>query len=211
MKTDKQLYKIFEANPDWVFQLTGLPSPGKSTLRSVTLKALERMADGVIVPESADQPLTVIEFQFWKDETIYTRTVAEMVAVQEANQMRAVQGIIFFGYNDLDPQTPPWTRVVEAFLLRDVLDAWEREHQGHPLAAVFKPLLVESEKTLEHEAAGYYRTIKHSDLTRACKTSLLEVFVSWLEQRLKHKGKKEIELMLRGPSFVRCSQPNCEL
>ena len=37
MKTDKQLYKIFEANPDWVFQLTGLPSPGKSTLRAVTI------------------------------------------------------------------------------------------------------------------------------------------------------------------------------
>ena len=32
----------------------------------------------------------------------------------------------------------------------------------------------------------------------ACKTSLLEVFVSWLEQRLKHKGKKEIEIMLLG-------------
>ena len=67
-----------------------------------------------------------------------------------------------------------------------------------PLAAVFKPLLVESEETLEREAVGYYRTIKHSDLPTDCKASLLEVFESWLEQRLKHKGKKEIEMMLLG-------------
>ena len=55
MKTDKQLYRIFEANPDWVFQLARLPSPGKSSLRSVTIKALERNADGVIVPEAFDR------------------------------------------------------------------------------------------------------------------------------------------------------------
>ncbi len=59
MKTDKELYKIFEVVPEWVFELAGLPSPGKSTLRGLTVKALERTADdGVIVPEVPDQPLT---------------------------------------------------------------------------------------------------------------------------------------------------------
>jgi hypothetical protein len=36
MKTDKELYRIFEVAPEWVFELAGLPSPGKSTLQSVT-------------------------------------------------------------------------------------------------------------------------------------------------------------------------------
>lgn len=76
MKTDKQVYRIFEAVPDWVFQLAGLPSPGKCVLRSVA--------------------------------------------------------------------------------------------------------------------------VKYSELTPACRTSLLEVFVSWLEQRLSSKSKKEIEIMLLG-------------
>jgi hypothetical protein len=66
------------------------------------------------------------------------------------------------------------------------------------LVAVFKPLLVEDDVALEAEAAGYYRTIKYSELPTACKTSLLDVFVSWLEQRLSHKNKKEIEIMLLG-------------
>ena len=52
MKTDKQLFKIFEAVPEWLFELTGLPSPGSSTLQSFTVKALERAADGLVVPEA---------------------------------------------------------------------------------------------------------------------------------------------------------------
>ena len=85
MKTDKELYRIFEVAPEWVFELAGLPSPGKSTLQSVTVKALERRADGVIVPEAPDQPLTIVEFQFQADDTIYRRTVVEMAAVQEGD------------------------------------------------------------------------------------------------------------------------------
>lgn len=198
MKTDKQLFKIFEAAPEWVFELTGLPSPGKSTLRSFTVKALERRADGVVVPDTPQQPLTVVEFQFQKDPTVYARTVMEMVAVQDAYKMRAVQGVVFFGYNGLDPQTVPWNRVVQTYVLPHLLEGLEKERPGHPLVSVFKPLLAESEQTLQREAADHFRAIKSSGLSPACKATLLEVFVSWLEQRLKDKGKQEIEAMLLG-------------
>ncbi len=198
MKTDKQLFRIFEAVPDWIFQLAGLPSPGKSTLRSITVKALERSADAVVIPDVPDQPLTVVEFQFQKDERVYTRTVVEMAAVQELHGMRTVQGLIFFGYNNLDPQTVPWNRVVRSFLLPELLATLERERPGHPLVAVFKPLLVTSEEVVEREAPDYYRAIKYSDLPADCKTTLLEVLVSWLGHRLTHKGKEEIEAMLLG-------------
>jgi predicted transposase YdaD len=73
MKTDKELYRIFAAAPGWLFQLTRLPSPGKCSLRSFTVKALQRDADGVVVPEDVTQPLTVVEFQFQRDDAIYTR------------------------------------------------------------------------------------------------------------------------------------------
>ena len=198
MKTDKQIFRIFAAVPEWLFELAGLPSPGNSTLRSFTVKALERVADGVVVPEAPDQPLTVVEFQFQRDVAIYQRMVVEMATIQEANPGRSVQGVIFFGYNNLDPRTEPWTRVVHSCVLAEVLAAWERERPRHPLVAVFKPLLAESEEALEREAVEYYRAIKYSELADACKRALEEVFVSWLEQRLKHKHKKEIEVMLLG-------------
>jgi hypothetical protein len=65
-----------------------------------------------------------------------------------------------------------------------------------PLVAVFKPLLAESEEALQRQGGDYYRAIKYSALTRACKQTLEEVFVSRLEQRLRHKQKKELEVML---------------
>jgi predicted transposase YdaD len=198
MKTDKELYRIFEVAPEWVFQLAGLPSPGKSALQSVTVKALERRADGVIVPEAPDQPLTIVEFQFQADDTIYRRTVVEMAAVQDAFPGWVVQGIIFFGYNKLDPQTAPWTQVVRSYVLPDVLREWERKQPNHPLVAVFKPLLAESEEALQRQAAEYFRDITHSSLSAGGKASLEEVFVSWLVQRFKDKTRKEIEMMLLG-------------
>jgi hypothetical protein len=198
MKTDKQLYRVFEVAPEWAFELAGLPSPGKSTLRSITIKALERRADGVIVPESPDQPITIAEFQFFKDDRIYGRIVVEMVEVQTIHPGRVVQGIIFFGYNSLDPRTAPWTQVVRSYVLSDILKKWERKQPKHPLVAVFKPLLAESEEGLEQQAAAYFQNIKQSRLSENSKRTLEEVFVSWLEQRLKNKSKKEIEMILFG-------------
>ena len=118
--------------------------------------------------------------------------------LQQSHQIRPVQGLIFFGYNDLDPKTEPWTQVVRAYLFPEVLRQFEQSHPGHPLVAAFKPLVVEDDTELRRDAADYYRTIRDSDLAVPCKTTLQEVFVSWLEQRLKHLGKKEIEMILLG-------------
>ena len=198
MRTDKQLLRIFETAPQWIFELTGLPSPGTSTLKSLIVKALERRADGVVIPEASNAPLTVVEFQFQKEPTIYPRIVIEMALLQQSHQMRPVQGLIFFGYNGLDPKTEPWTQVVRTYSFPDVLRQFEQSHPGHPLVAAFKPLVVEDDAELRRDAAVYYRTIRESDLPIVCKTTLQEVFVSWLEQRFKYLGKKDMEMILLG-------------
>ncbi len=112
METDKQLYRVFGAQPQWVFELAELPPVGKCAMRSLAVKTLERRADGVIVPQSPVPPLSVIEFQFNENPQIYTRTVQKMAAVQEEFDMREVQGVIFFGEPRLDPRTKPWTSLV---------------------------------------------------------------------------------------------------
>jgi hypothetical protein len=146
-----------------------------------------------VIPEASDGPLTVVEFQSQNDPAVYPRIVVEMALLQQSHQMRPIQGLIFFGYHELDPKTEPWTRVVRAYLFPDVLRQFEQSHPGHPLVATFKPLVVEDDTELRRDAAAHYRTIRDSDLPTLCKETLQEVFVSWLEQRLKHLGKKEIE------------------
>ena len=198
METDKQLYRIFEAQPQWVLQLAGLPPVGKCVMRSFTVKMLERRTDAVIVPEALDQPLSVVEFQFVKNPCIYTRTVQKMAAIQEEFGLREVQGIIFFGDQRFDPQTKPWTNVVRSIALTDELRRLAEHTPEHPLVAVFQPLLAERETDLEREAGGFYRTIKRSRLQQGVKETLAEVFVNWLGQRLPNRSKQEIENMLIG-------------
>jgi predicted transposase YdaD len=198
METDKQLYRVFGVQPDWVFELAGLPPVGKCVMRSFTVKSLERRTDGVIVPDAPFQPLWVIEFQFGDNPHIYTRTVQKMAAIQEEFGMREVQGIIFFGEAGLDPQTKPWTSLVRSIVLVDELRHLAERAPEHPLVAVFQPLLAGRETDLEHTAGGFYRTIKNSKLKKDIKEALEEVFVSWLLQRLPDRSKKEIEKMLIG-------------
>ena len=198
METDKQRYRVFGAQPQWVFELAELPPVGKCAMRSLTVKTLERRADGVIVPQSPVPPLSVIEFQFGENPQIYTRTVQKMAAVQEEFDMREVQGVIFFGEPRFDPRTKPWTSLVRSIVLPDELRRLAERSPGHPLVAAFQPLLAESESDLEQKAGGFFHIIKTSKLNRGVKEALEEVFLSWLIQRLPKRTRLEIEKMLVG-------------
>jgi len=198
MRTDKQICLIFEANPQWLFELTGLPSPGPCRFSSESLKAIEQTADGVVIPEDLHAGLTVVEIQFRRDEEIYLRIVIEMALMQQKLAGRPVQGVILFLNESMDPQTQPWCKVVRAFSLADSIGRLSATNPSHPLVAVFYPVLVESEEKLEYEAAACYNRIKTSDLVEPIKSVLLDVFVNWLEQRFAEKGKEEIEEMLIG-------------
>ena len=82
METDKHFYEIFEVNPQWIFELTGRPSPGPCQFISMTVKAIERRSDGVLVPDSPTESISVTELQIQPDKEVYGRLVMEMVLVQ---------------------------------------------------------------------------------------------------------------------------------
>jgi len=198
MKTDKQIHSIFSANPQWLFELTGVESPGPCQFKSVAVKSIEQTADGVIVPEEPTQRLTVVEVQFYLDPAIYLRVVIEMAMIQQQSIARPIEGMILFLSSKLDPRTEPWCRVVRAFSLIDLLESLERRDPIHPLVAVFRPLVIDDQETLQNEAGRYYNLIKTSQTADSIKHVLLEVFLNWLTQRFSDRGKKEIENMLIG-------------
>ena len=198
MKTDKQLFAIFSAKPEWIFELTDLESPGECDLQAIVLKALEQQADAVVVPRNPAEKLTVVEFQFQDDPQIYTRVAIEMALVQQQQDMREVQGIIFFRYPGLDPLTEPWRQIIRSYTLREMLESLAQRSPEHPLVAVFQPVLLSNEQTLEAHAVEYYRQIRTSDLSEDIKQTLLDVFVNWLEQRFKGKSQEGIQNMLLG-------------
>ncbi len=198
METDKQFYSIFETEPQWIFELTDLDSPGPCKFHSMVCKAIERRLDGLLIPAAPDATLWVVELQMYSDQDIYNRTVVEMALVQKEYPGRRLAGMIIFLSPDHDPKTEPWTRVVHAFYLPKLLEDLERRVPRHPLVALFQPLLLDDLALLEQRAAAYYNQIRTSSLAETSKTKMLDVFVNWLEQRFKDRGKTEIETMLIG-------------
>jgi len=87
MRTDKQVYEILEAYPQWLFELTGLPSPGPCRFQSVTLKAIERRTDGVLVPDAEHEPLS-------------GRRIADAIRSEDlqSDRDRDRSGFLFGGY-----------------------------------------------------------------------------------------------------------------
>ena len=194
MHTDKEIYLIFRHCPDLLFQLAGKPSPGPCSVSSVEVKALQRTMDCLIVPEDDSATLSVLEIQFQKSSTIYTRTAVEMASIQEMHSMRSVEGIILFAHRKLDPQTPPWSHIIQAVYLQDELEKLEATQPDHPLINVFRPLFEPSDQVLEQNAGVYYRQLQRSPLTESQREALCDVFVSWFADRFSHKTLKEIQM-----------------
>ncbi len=198
MHSDKQLYQIFEVNPQWLFELTGRPSPGPCKFVSVTLKAIERRTDGMLLPDLLDKPITVAELQMQADSDIYQRVVIEMALLQVEHPGRAIEGMILFASRDLDPRTAPWAGIVASYYLDELLVKLAEQSPDHPLVAVFQPLLEPDENKLELRAAQYYNQITIYSANDRQRARLQEVFVDWLLQRFAQRGKQEIEQMLYG-------------
>jgi len=69
---------------------------------------------------------------------------------------------------------------------------------GHPLIALFQPLVEKNTELLRQNAAKYYNQIETFQSDAHPKSKLHEVFVDWLIQRFTDMGKTEVEQMLLG-------------
>ncbi|MCA9126270.1 MAG: DUF2887 domain-containing protein [Planctomycetales bacterium] len=74
--------------------MTGRTSPGPCKFVSTTLKANERRTDGLLLPELADQPITIAELQMQADREVYLRTVIEMAMVKSEHIGHQIEGFV---------------------------------------------------------------------------------------------------------------------
>jgi len=195
MQTDKELFKVFQAVPQWLYLIRRQEAPTKVALESVTFKALEKHCDGILIPNDGQFAVQIVEFQGYHDPLIYARIGIEMGMLQQLHPNRTVGGVIVFMDRSLDPQRRPWNAIIEAVYLVEVLKELEESQPNHPLVAVFQPLLIDDQEILEQRAAVCYNCIRSSPLPDPIATSLVDVFCSWMFQRFRDKSRQEIEAM----------------
>ena len=114
MKTDKQIYTLLSADPDFLRLLTGgIAVRGAYQFEALSVKGLERHTDGVLIPRATTEGIWVIEFQAQHDPLIYHRLLTEIALVGERHPTREVRGCLLFADATLDPRTEPWHGLIE--------------------------------------------------------------------------------------------------
>jgi predicted transposase YdaD len=200
MKTDKHLYLLFHRHPEWLFDMLGEPAPAASTFESITVKALERRIDGVVLTHAGGR--LVVEFQFWEDAEIYWRTVEEHVAVQRQHPKDSVRAVVFFKTKALDPQTAPWTSTTRAVYLDKVLRRLARTNANHPLLLVLAPVFEANNARVEKKAPSWYELIGESVHDPKDRKLLQTVFLDFILQRLTHHTHQQLAAMFNFPSIL---------
>ena len=205
MKTDKQIYTLLGADPDFLRVLTdGIVVRGSYLFEALEVKGLERRTDGVLIPQASAEGIWVVEFQAQSDPLIYQRLLLEMALVGERHPGRVVRGIILFAEASLDPCTEPWHELMERdpdsplrrAYLPEVLDRLAREVPEHPLLGVFLPYMEEDLGLLRVQAPPVYLRLRESTLPEATRRHCVDVFQSWLMARFKSLSLEEILKML---------------
>ena len=203
MKTDKQLFKVFNACPDLLEIVINTPKRDTYHLESMTFKELERRVDGVMIPEDETEPCYVVEFQARRDKTIYYRWISGMTMMGEKNPDRLVFGALIFLTEAADPKTEPWSSLAKVgnpgfrvvYLLKE-LNALMPDMPDHPAFAALAPILVDDDRELQKRAPDFYRQLKQSGLNEQRKNDLIAVLISWIGERFKDKTAREVWAML---------------
>ena len=203
MKTDKQIYKIFQTAPEFFFELTGISAESKYRMTSEEVKEINQIMDGLLEPDDPSKLHYVVEFQAQPEKKIFPRIIIETAVLSSANPDRTYQGIVIFLDRSVEREFNPWSAICKIkstgfhiFYLDELLKNLERKDSTHPLVALFAPLFEKSKMDLANKAPKYYNQIKQAKLVHYKHKNLESVFVDWLLIRFAEKTPKEVLDML---------------
>jgi len=140
MRTDHAFAELFAADPDLISFFVDTPPGTRFSVRSETIKEIERRIDACFVPVEEGQPVLLVEVQGYGDEQIYYRMIAEagLYAIQNPN--REVHCLIVFVHPSDDPKTEPWHTLGRSGIvsfrvvyLAEVIERIGTSHPDHPL------------------------------------------------------------------------------
>lgn len=205
MHTDKHLYLLLGAAPEFLRLLTGLRIAGPYRFEALDVKALERRIDGVVFPEDEAAPIWAIEIQAQRDPAIYHRLLIDLGLLGERHPERTVCGLLLFVSPAQDPKTAPWDDCIKQaasvcplrrVYLSELLRELEQTDHTHPLLATFLPYLIEDRARLRERVPLAYRRLQQAPLPDSARWHCLEVFQSWLLARFDDLTLEEILVML---------------
>ena len=140
MRTDPILHQMLVQMPSLVFVLIGRDAEESKhyTFSSVEVKETAFRLDGVLIPDSSDGTIYVVELQFQHDDRFYSRLFAELFVYLRRNESDYDwQAVVVFAEEHLDTGIPKQYRELEGRVRRIYLDRLSEEQTAqHPVDIV---------------------------------------------------------------------------
>lgn len=205
MKTDILFYKLFEMQPSLAFRLAKLAMPDAHyTFQSVELKQPSQRPDGVLMPDTATAPVLVLEVQFWREASVYTRLVSETAMLRlQYPDYRRWQMLLILPSRSLDVDAETWQALKDVGVIRAVyLDEEPLENvasrSSEEQAASLLLRLTVSPPNLREDASivQHLRKAIASGSDRAIQKMFRNLFVSFYFSKYKTLTIEEIYAMI---------------
>ena len=203
MTFDRHLFELFARWPDAAYLLCGDVPPAGLRFSAPVFKAVERRLDGLLEPADPAAPRRIVDVQFQRRADVYPRAGSYLAMLHQLDVERPVEAVILFARRDLDPRTPPWTAIIRAVYLDEMVARLRREDPRHPLAAAFAPVFDDDEGRLAREARTWYEAIHDSALAAPVQEACLTIFLSWLAERFIHLSPKDFAMLLDLPPITK--------
>ncbi|MFN3562398.1 MAG: DUF2887 domain-containing protein [Chloroherpetonaceae bacterium] len=123
MKTDKLIYSIFQESPETALALLGYDEElaRRYAFQSIEVKEKSYRIDGVLLPDSPELPVIILEVQFQTDEFIYERILSETLIFRAQNrQFPNTQMVVIFASRSLDKGAGMLVPLVDSNVIRPI-------------------------------------------------------------------------------------------
>jgi predicted transposase YdaD len=212
MKTDILFYKLIEVEPALLLHLANIiPPPNvRYQFQAIELKDVAKRTDAVLVPDSTEAPLIIAEVQYWRDETIFHRTVNEAARLLlKMPDYTRLQMVVIFPYEATHPGSSVWQGLEASGVLRVVIVERALEQMSdNPSATAFATpeeqsalQLIRWTITPQNEADDRAMLQTFSANVAATKNQALQrmfrdLFVSLYTSKYKHLSLDEVRAMI---------------
>ncbi len=204
MRTDSLFYRLFQRLPRLLFELVGRTTDHAELYRftSEEIKETAFRLDGVFVPPESQPtwPLFLIEVQFQRAPTFYSRFFAEIFLYLRQRQPRHPwQAVVMYPTRAIDPGMHPHYEALlsSAQVQRVYLNEWAAPRQTI-LQQVVGLVLATPDQT-GGEARAVIAQARHESVEEAKTRSILELVETIVAYKLKGLSRKEIQAMLEFP------------
>lgn len=202
MKTDSILYRIFQELPSTFFELIGKKASEAQAYRfeSVELKQTAFRIDGVFSPKSArsKRPVYFGEFQFYKNENLYSTLFAEVfLYLDKNNPGQDWRAVVVYKSSSMEPdELDPYKPLLNSDkVIRIYLNELDWEKKTSIGLGILQLLAIPKSRAAER-AKQLLERAQEEIAEEATKLNVLDLIETAVVYKFPDLTWEEIEMML---------------